>query len=176
MFGSYETTEVDIRALSDADSAGVIHQNPTLTDTISHRNVYWSLKPVTLTGNITIASGGELIIENGDTVSLGEYSIKSTGGILTEQGGGANWIPNIQISSKPYNRYPTIQSAINDASSGDSVLVKSSGIFNEALSMANGVSLINTSGDSVVVSSGGLGMVIESGDNNIRVDGMCQVF
>ena len=152
MYGDYRNTQVPIRALSDADSAGVIHQNPSPSGTISHRNGYWAIKSITLTGDITIANGGELTAED-ITVTLNGYSVKSTGGILRNVGYGPTWVPDIRLQSKSYNRYPTITAAINDANttSGDTVMVKTSGTYSEYLVMRQKVHLKNASGGTVIV-------------------------
>ncbi len=91
----------------------------------------------TLTGN-TILPNDTLTIKTDVTVNLGSYYLKSTGGTIVRQS-GVTFTPkdvSVKSGSTLLGQYPTIQTAITNASSGQDVWVES-GTYTEDLLIEN---------------------------------------
>ncbi|MCD6335991.1 MAG: hypothetical protein J7M27_11790 [Candidatus Latescibacteria bacterium] len=117
---------------------------------------------LTLSGNVTVPTGKTLTIETGKTINLNGYYLKSTGGTITDN--GATWNPNIAVKQGGTlkGRYSTIQSAINAASSGQTVYVGAR-TYTEQVSMKSGVDVFGPeTGTATIQYSGGTGVTFNN--------------
>ncbi|MFB0516461.1 MAG: S8 family serine peptidase, partial [Candidatus Neomarinimicrobiota bacterium] len=80
----------------------------------------------TLTGDIALPSGVKLVLGSNANLTLNGYYIKSTGGTITRYT-GATVTPDISVKEDSMLKglYSTIQSAVNNASSGQIVAIYS---------------------------------------------------
>ncbi len=113
-------------------------------------NEEWWTSPITLTGNLTIPSGVTLTIDSGVTANLNGYSIVSTGGTITNQGTISGLGGEITSSGNIVGLYPTIQSALSAAVSGQTVVVVSGNYtLTGNLAIPSGVTLTLQSGANI---------------------------
>ncbi len=101
-----------------------LHQNKVTTSGTMASNEIW-ISGVTLTGNVTVPSGVTLAITSCATVNLNGYSLASSGGgTIAIQGGTINGIAaEIVNAGNTVGYYPSIQSALSAATSGQTVSV-----------------------------------------------------
>jgi len=107
---------------------------------------------VGLTGNVTVPSGKVLTLASGATVSLNNYYIKCTGGEI-EREGNVSFQPKdvgVESGSNLVGQYSSIQSAIDNASSGQSVCVGSS-TYSESIDMKSGVEVIGANKNNTLI-------------------------
>lgn len=102
----------------------------TLTD-----NEKW-VGTVNLTGNVIVPSGKTLYIDGGAAVNLNGYYIKSTGGTITNNGTVDPDNIRVEESGTLQGYYPTINSAISNATSGQIVHLYS-GTFSGSVTVSN---------------------------------------
>jgi len=95
---------------------------------------------VNLTGNVIVPSGKTLLID-GAAINLNGYYIKSTGGTITNNGTVDPDEIRVEQSSTLKGYYPTVSSALNNASSGQTVHVYSGTFSNSSLTVPSGVTL-----------------------------------
>ncbi len=93
----------------------------------------------TLTGNISIPSGVTLTLLPGANVNFNGYYIEPTGGTFNIQNGSTVYLTN--GDNKYYGLFTSIQSAINYASSGQTVQLQAR-TYNESASFSNKSNLI----------------------------------
>lgn len=121
----------------------------------------------TLTGNVTVPSPYDLILWEDATINIGSYYIKSTGGSITEQS-DVSVSPRIMVKNgatiKGY--YPSLASAFSNASSGETVYMKSSQTLSADLSVPSGVTLEISNGTLTMN-----GKKITSDDGDIIING-----
>lgn len=137
---------------------------PTTSGALSSDENWWD--SVTLTGNVTVPAGITLTIKTGTTVNLNGYYIKSTGGTIVRES-SVTFVPEdicVKSGSTLKGQYSTIKSAVDNASSGQTVYPASdSYTITENITIPTGVTLslassttLNFSGASyITVNSGG---------------------
>ncbi|MGB9588905.1 MAG: matrixin family metalloprotease, partial [Armatimonadota bacterium] len=131
--GSWQGIQVfPLRTLADGDKAGGVYQHTvspiSLSGAIPQSLVLSALpnRIVNLTGNVTIPSGKTFELESSIAqVNLNGYSMKSTGGSFIDAGGNT-WQPADicrKAGSTLLAHYSTLLSAIQEATSGQTVIV-----------------------------------------------------
>jgi tetratricopeptide (TPR) repeat protein len=149
MYPTYNERTGPVRGQSDGDLAGRVHQHTISSiylygGDIPHSLVISALsgRTINLGGNVTIPSGKTFQLESGfGQVNLNGYTMKSTGGSIID---GGTWNPDIKrmSGSTLLGRYPSVQSALADATSGQTVIVPSGTYsFNSNLTVPSGVTL-----------------------------------
>ncbi|HIC94976.1 MAG TPA: matrixin family metalloprotease, partial [Anaerolineae bacterium] len=161
------------RTLQWGDKSGATFQHTKPASGNLPFNTAWRSKhslPVNLTANITVPSGKELVIENGVTVNLNGKYIKSTGGTITDQ--GATWNPNIYVKygNTLKGHYSTIQQAIDNAVSGQTVYVGAD-TYTEQITMKSGVDVIGAGSGSTTIDGGGGGVAVTFNNVSSRLSG-----
>jgi parallel beta-helix repeat protein len=68
------------------------------------------------------------------------------------------------------DEYSTIQTAINAASSGDTIYVKN-GLYHEALMISKSLNLIGESTQNAIINGGNVGNVVQVSGNNVAISG-----
>jgi len=111
----------------------------TTSGALSSSETWWT--PVTLSGNVTVPSGKTLTITSNGSINLNGYYIKSTGGMITNNGTVNPSNIRVEQSSTLKGFYPSISSALNNASSGQTVHVYSGTFSNSSLTVPSGVTL-----------------------------------
>ncbi len=127
-----------------------VNANYSLTDNVTVP----SGKTLTLqSGNVSVPPGKALTIQSSAIVNLNGHYLKSTGGTITDN--GASWNPDIAVKqgSTLKGHYPTIQSAINAASNGQTVYV-ASGTYDECVLMKAGVNLVGAGSSNTIIDVG----------------------
>ena len=114
--------------------------------------LWWT--PVTLTGNVTVANGRTLTIYSGTTVNLNGYSIECEGnGCIVNNGTiQPNW--PVKNGSTIVAQYPSLQSAMSNASSGETVYIYSSSTISDNMTVPSGITLNVQPSITVSVASG----------------------
>jgi len=108
---------------------------------------------VTLTNNVTVPPGITLNLTSDATVNLNGYSILSTGGTITNNATVTGLKALLKSSGVIKGIYPTIESALNAASSGNVVEVKNSNSLSGNVTVPSGVTLTITSSASITLGS-----------------------
>ncbi len=106
----------------------------TTSGTLAEDEIWWT--PVSLTGNVTVPSGKTLTITSTGSVDLNGYYIKSTGGIIINNGTVDPDNIRVEESGTLQGYYSTINSAIDNATSGQIVHLYS-GTFSGSVTMSN---------------------------------------
>jgi len=125
--------EFDKRTLKTGDQAGAVH-NVTKPDGALTFDQCWSAYQKTTSypylpdsvrvyGNVTISTGYTLNVDSGVYVKLNGYYVKSTGGTFADS--NAEWDPYIAVKngSSLKGMYPTFKSAVDNSSSGDTIII-----------------------------------------------------
>jgi len=112
-------TEDNSRVLNETSNQIAGFRNATLSGTLSH-DEFWQ-DSYTLQGNVFVPSGKTLTINSNATVNLGSYYIKSTGGSIVQNGSITGLNAYLKTGSTLKGLFPTIQLAINNASSFQTV-------------------------------------------------------
>lgn len=133
-YASFTTDEL----ANDDDGASFIaylkHTTYTTSGALSESESWWT--PVSLSGNVTVPSGKTLTITSTGSVDLNGYYIKSTGGTITNNGTVDPDNIRVEQSGTLQGYYPTINSAISNASSGQTVHLYS-GTFSGSVTVSN---------------------------------------
>ncbi len=105
----------------------------------------------TLQANISLASGETLTITNNGKLNLGTNKITLNGGTVNIESGSIN--PKIirKSGSIVKGYYPSIASAINDASSGETIEVYDTYTLSNDITIPSGVTLKFASGEGLVI-------------------------
>ncbi len=155
--------------------ARMTNQIEITTSGILPYNEIWD-RPVTLTGNVYVPSGVTLLIQSNASINLGSYSIVSTGGTITVISGAtinsSNSHVRLKTGSVINGLYPTIESAVASALSGQTIEIYGSHTLTASYSVPSGISLSIKSGASItfgsysIVSTGGTITVASGVINN----------
>ncbi|OGU83806.1 MAG: hypothetical protein A2499_04495 [Stygiobacter sp. RIFOXYC12_FULL_38_8] len=134
------------RSLEIGDIAGKIYTEPSFSYTTTQNNQKILLaapNSVTLGGNFTVPSNYSFEIESGKTLYLSNYSLFSTGGTLIIPSGAtiSGITTYIKSGSSIIGYSSSIQSALNNANSGNTVEVVSSYTLNQNITVPDGVTL-----------------------------------
>jgi len=119
---------------------GIGNDVETVSGTLSSSQT-WS-DYVQLSGNVSVHSGVTLIIAASAVINLcngsNTYSLISTGGVISLQSGATinGWTACLKSWSSTKGFFPTIQSAINNASNGDGIEVNN-GTYNGDITINN---------------------------------------
>jgi len=143
--------ENNTRQLNETRNNVALFRPFTLSGTLT-RNESWR-RDISLTGNITVPSGYALRIEASTNLNINGYSITSTGGTITVQG-GATINGAVLLTGSTYKGiYPTMQAALSAAVSGQTVTVNIAQNVTTNLSVPTGVALFLNSSATVTFSS-----------------------
>ncbi|NQT27461.1 T9SS type A sorting domain-containing protein [candidate division KSB1 bacterium] len=149
-----------------------------LSNATSGQTVYHPMDTHSLSSNLTVPSGVTLAIQSGTTINLSSYKIDASDGTITVSG-GATINPYIRITTSAgviKGLYPTIQSAINAASSTQRVRLDAT-TYSENISMKGGVDLLGQSSASTILagditssyqSTADIGLMYVQGDVTIN--------
>jgi len=106
---------------NNATFIACLETNTYTTSGTMTANETWWYPTVTLTGNVIIPSGVALTIRPGVTVNLGSYAILLNGGTVNIESGATVNCAYLKQSGTLIGYFGTIQSAINYASSGQTI-------------------------------------------------------
>lgn len=103
----------------------------------------------TLSANVTVPSGVTLLIKSSATINPNGYSIITTSGTITIESGATVNGPLLMTGSTIKGIYPTMQSALGAAVSGQAVVVSNSQTLTSNVTVQSGVTLAFQTGSSV---------------------------
>ncbi len=113
---------------------------------------------IALIGNVTIPSGVKLIMQPGITITVGSYSITSSGGTITVASGAtinsSNSHTRLVTGSTINGIYSTIAAAMSEASSGQTVEVYGPHTQSSSLTISSGKTMTFKSGATISFPSG----------------------
>jgi tetratricopeptide (TPR) repeat protein len=128
--------------------------NLAVSAAVSGQTVNVSSGSYTLTGNISISTGINLNLISTSQINLNGYSITSTGGTITVQTGTTIYGALLKTGSTINAIYPSIESALSAASSGQTVQVLSSMNVSNNVTVPSVVTLSINSGVTLTFSPG----------------------
>lgn len=131
-------------------------------------NSTWGAGTYNLATNITINSGVTLTLQSGANVNFNGYYIDATNGTLSIQNGSTVYLTD--GGSRYYGLFTSVQSAINAASSGQTVTITSSYTLTGNMTLPSGVSL-TTSGLAAIILNGYYVVATGGGTVSGAVDG-----
>jgi len=126
----------------------------TTSGTMQSDQKWWT--DITLAGNVTVPSGVTLTLTSSATIDLNGFAITSSGGTITEHS-GVSYSGRAAVrkaGSTIKGMYPSLSSALSDASSGQTVYAAASQNVASSLTVSSGIGLQVNSGVALTMSSG----------------------
>ncbi len=157
MYAYYLDKTCPIRGETYGDLAGRVYQHTTsafsLSGNIPHSLVLTALAncAISLTANVAVPSGYTLQFESGSpSVSLNSHSILSNGGTISVQSATINDGTFVQSGSTILGIYPSVQAALNAASSGQTIAPWSgTHSINSNLTVPSGITMLMNGGNTL---------------------------
>ena len=158
--------EDNSRVLNTTANLKASYRSPTINGTLSHDEVW--IDSQILSGDVEVPSGVTLTIKSSITINLNGYSIKSTGGIITIESGVTQNYIELKDGSVIKGLYSSLNTAISDAISGQTINMFNNSNLTANLSVPSGITVNIKSGVTLNLNSyklllSGGSIVVESG-------------